>query len=344
MSNDQHLFMNKMSTLQAQQVPTWYKKVAWSLFLIVFVAAAILYFAPWQQTAYGTGVISTLNPADRAQPISALVPGQIKTWHVREGQKVKEGDPIVTLVDTDKALVERLQAQVKAAELELEADLMAVENAKSNLARQKRLHAEGLVSVRDIEVTENTLQERLAAAAQSEQDLNSIKSSLARQSTQTKYAPQDGTVTRLHSGGVSTLVSSGAVLSYFIPDGVERMVRVKVNGLNAPLVTEGRRVRLQFEGWPIFQFSGWPGTSIGTFGGRVAIVEPVADPNGLFNVWIKPESGSKPWPSETFARLDSRVNAWILLEEVSLGYELWRQLNNFPPENVRTGTEQTVTK
>ncbi|MEQ5809170.1 HlyD family efflux transporter periplasmic adaptor subunit [Alteromonas sp. NFXS44] len=339
--SDQQEFMSKMKTLSQQTVPTWYRKVAYMLFLLIAVTAAILYFAPWQQTAYGTGTVSTLNPADRAQPISALVPGQIKTWHVREGQKVKEGDPIVTLVDTDKALVERLQAQVKAAELKLDADLMAVENARINLDRQKRLNKEGLVSVRDIEVAENTLQERLATAAQSEQSRNSLNSSLARQSTQTKYAPQDGTVTQLHSGGLSTLVSAGAVLGYFIPEGVERMVRVKVNGLNAPLVTTGRKVRLQFEGWPIFQFSGWPGTSIGTFGGRVAIVEPVADRNGLFNVWIGQDPQEKPWPEETFARLDSRVNAWILLEEVSIGYELWRQLNNFPPENVRSDTEQT---
>ena len=111
--SDQQEFMSKMKTLSQQTVPTWYRKVAYMLFLLIAVTAAILYFAPWQQTAYGTGTVSTLNPADRAQPISALVPGQIKTWHVREGQKVKEGDPIVTLVDTDKALVERLQAQVK---------------------------------------------------------------------------------------------------------------------------------------------------------------------------------------------------------------------------------------
>ncbi|MEC7359439.1 MAG: hypothetical protein VX914_05515, partial [Pseudomonadota bacterium] len=50
-----------------------------------------------------------------------------------------------------------------------------------------------------------------------------------------------------------------------------------------------------------------------------------------FNVWIKPDESDIPWPAESSARLGSRVKAWVLLEEVRLGYEMWRQLNNFPP-------------
>jgi hypothetical protein len=106
---------------------------------------------------------------------------------------------------------------------------------------------------------------------------------------------------------------------------------VTVRGLDAPLVKPGAKARLQFEGWPVFQFSGWPGSAIGTFGGEVVYVEPVANPTGDFNVWIKPDESDIPWPTESSARLGSRVKAWVLLEEVRLGYEMWRQLNNFPP-------------
>ena len=117
------------------------------------------------------------------------------------------------------------------------------------------------------------------------------------------------------------------------------MVKVVVGGLDAPLVHPGRKVRLQFEGWPVFQFSGWPGTSVGTFGGEVFAVEPVADQLGQFGVWIKQDENDKPWPPEATVRLDSRVKAWILLEEVRLGYELWRQLNNFPPQNPNAASQ-----
>ena len=156
--------------------------------------------------------------------------------------------------------------------------------------------------------------------------------SLSRQSIQTKVAPVDGTIIRLYSGGVSTFVKAGAVLGQFIPLNAKRSIRITVTGLDAPLVKKGAKARLQFEGWPVFQFSGWPGSSIGTFGGEVVYVEPVASTAGTFQVWIMPDADDVPWPKESATRLGSRVKAWVLLEEVKLGYELWRQLNNFPPQ------------
>jgi hypothetical protein len=126
-------------------------------------------------------------------------------------------------------------------------------------------------------------------------------------------------------------VNSGDILGQFIPADAKRSVRVTVRGLDAPLVKPGAKARLQFEGWPVFQFSGWPGAAIGTFGGEVVYVEPVANSTGDFNVWIRPDENDVPWPAESSARLGSRVKAWVLLEEVRLGYEMWRQLNNFPP-------------
>ena len=43
---------------------------------------------------------------------------------------------------------------------------------------------------------------------------------------------------------------------------------------------------------------------------------------------INPESR---WPDEQFVRFGATARGWILLETVSVGYEIWRQLNNFPP-------------
>ena len=41
-----------------------------------------------------------------------------------------------------------------------------------------------------------------------------------------------------------------------------------------PMLQTGRRVRLQFEGWPALQFSGWPSIAVGTFGGNSIIPGP----------------------------------------------------------------------
>jgi len=151
---------------------------------------------------------------------------------------------------------------------------------------------------------------------------------------QTKKAPTDGTILRLLSAGNSTFVNAGDVLASFIPDGVERAASIMVSGLDAPLVYPGRKVRLQFEGWPVFQFSGWPSAAVGTFGGIVDFVEPIANQQGQFRVWIREDpDDAVDWPGQQFVRLGSRVTGWVLLNEVKLGYELWRQLNNFPPVN-----------
>lgn len=328
-------FLDNITTLGEMKIPKVYRIASGLLLLFIVLSVVVLYFTPWVQTAQGSGEVNTLDPRDRTQAISALVAGQIQTWHVREGQRVAAGDPIVTLIDTDKALVERLQNQLAATRQRHQANLSAVEKAESNLQRQRGLLAQGLVSQRDVEMVEIRLEDLRAKAASTEAAVSEISVSLARQSTQTKVAPQDGTILRLLSAGNATFVTPGDVLAWFIPDGVERSVVIKVSGLDAPLVTQGRKVRLQFEGWPVFQFSGWPGTAVGTFGGIVQFVEPVADERGRFNVWIKPDETDHPWPNENFVRLGSRVRGWVLLEEVKLGYEMWRQLNNFPPQQTQ---------
>jgi hypothetical protein len=72
---------------------------------------------------------------------------------------------------------------------------------------------------------------------------------------------------------------------------------------------------------------------VGTFGGVVEFIEPIANNQGQFRVWVKEDPRDDAWPSAQYVRLGSRVRGWVLLDEVRLGYELWRQLNNFPPVN-----------
>jgi hypothetical protein len=88
---------------------------------------------------------------------------------------------------------------------------------------------------------------------------------------------------------------------------------------------------LQFEGWPALQFAGWPEMAVGTFGANVAFVDATDDGKGKFRVVLTPDEASQEWPSERFLRQGVRVEGWILLNRVTMIYELWRQLNAFPP-------------
>src|SRR5690606_25248578 len=111
----------------------------------------------------------------------------------------------------------------------------------------------------------------------------------------------------------SVFVKDSELLAVFVPDTSEPAAEVYISGNDLPLVYPGRRVRLQFEGWPAFQFSGWPNIGVGTFGGEVVIVDPSVSINGKFRVIVRPEPGEQ-WPDNTFLRQGSRAHAWILLD------------------------------
>jgi hypothetical protein len=70
----------------------------------------------------------------------------------------------------------------------------------------------------------------------------------------------------------------------------------------------------------------------GLFDGRVRSVDPSAMPDGLFRVLIEPMPGTLAWPGDRFVRLGAKVRGWVQGETVPVGYELWRQLNDFPLE------------
>ena len=126
------------------------------------------------------------------------------------------------------------------------------------------------------------------------------------------------------------MVKEGDVLAVIVPDTQDRAVELWIDGNDVPLVTPGRAVRLQFEGWPAVQFAGWPAVAVGTFGGTIAFVDAADDGKGRFRVLVVPD-GKEPWPAMRFLRQGSRANGWILLDRVRLGYEVWRQFNGFPP-------------
>jgi hypothetical protein len=126
-----------------------------------------------------------------------------------------------------------------------------------------------------------------------------------------------------------------------VPTTRERAAEVYISGNDMPLISDGASVRLQFEGWPALQFSGWPQVAVGTFPGRVTVLDASDDGQGRFRVLVVPEQQSD-WPEARFLRQGVRVNAWVQLGRVSLGYELWRLFNGFPaslPEAPSSGAK-----
>ncbi|MBO6935026.1 MAG: HlyD family efflux transporter periplasmic adaptor subunit [Deltaproteobacteria bacterium] len=229
----------------------------------------------------------------------------------------------------DREVAERdhakAEADLRVAEAEVRAarDELAMERA--NLEEVRASTAASLESARA------SLRSAETNVATARSSLASIESRVAQQSAQRIVAPRAGTVQRVvvQQGGMQ--VSRGQTLAYLVPETESRAVALKVDGNDAALITPGRPVRLQFEGWPAVQFAGWPSVAVGTFGGKVAFVDPADDGSGDFRVVVVPDTDDEAWPSARFLRQGVRAKGWVLLEEVSVGFEIWRQLNGFPP-------------
>lgn len=147
-------------------------------------------------------------------------------------------------------------------------------------------------------------------------------------------APRSGRIQQWNGLEGSDTVKEGDQLFVIVPDTDKLAVEMKVSGNDMPLIKEGDRVRLQFEGWPAVQFVGWPSVAVGTFGGQVNRVFPTDDGSGSFRVVITPQDHferENGWPDDRYLRQGVRANGWVLLKRVPLGYEIWRQLNGFPP-------------
>ncbi|MBT8147115.1 MAG: HlyD family efflux transporter periplasmic adaptor subunit [Gammaproteobacteria bacterium] len=327
----QEIYPEQFKTLAAQRVPNAMRTL--SLMLIIGVAAAMLflYFVPWVQTTSGFGSVSALNPNDRQQEINALVPGRIQEWYVRDGSHVNVGDPIVRIADVDPQLIQRLNAERDQVIAQLRAAETAQQTAEIDRDRTQSLFDQGLASRREFEQSQIRVEELRSRVAEAAAALTRADVNLSRQSVQIVRAPRDGVILRVFAGDAATFVQAGDVVATFVPDNASRMIELFIDGRDVALVTPGAPVRLQFEGWPAIQFSGWPSVAVGTFSGTVVAVDPSADVSGRFRVLVaEDEEAEIPWPNQQFVRFGSKARGWVLLETVPAGYELWRQLNNFP--------------
>ena len=153
----------------------------------------------------------------------------------------------------------------------------------------------------------------------------------------TVRAPCSGRIVRLFKVGAGSTVDAGTVMAVIAPFSQDLAAELFVTDNDAPLISVGRPVRLQFAGWPALQFTGWPSVAVGTFGGRVAVIDQVDNGKHAYRVIVKPDwkaieaQKDQAWPQAQFLRPGAEATGWIMLDTVPLGFELWRQFNAFPP-------------
>lgn len=143
-------------------------------------------------------------------------------------------------------------------------------------------------------------------------------------------APLDGYITKAIQSGIGEMVKSGTEIVSIMPARYDLAVEMYVKPIDLPLLEKGQPLRIQFDGWPAIVFSGWPNTSFGTYGGRVFAIDNFISENGLYRVLVAPDSSDAPWPEGI--RVGAGADNMVLLKDVPIWYELWRQINGFPPD------------
>jgi multidrug efflux pump subunit AcrA (membrane-fusion protein) len=228
---------------------------------------------------------------------------------------------------------------VELAELDLQQKTADVDRAVAtlNAARNEKLSLDsdlqrtGADTRSRVEEAWATHASAVSDVAKARAELTKVDVRLARQSTQRIVAPASGSILRITGRQAGELLKAGDSIATLVPFTQHAVVELWMDGNDVPLISPGRTVRLQFEGWPALQFAGWPSIAVGTFGGRVLNVDSADNGQGKFRVLVEPNPNDDPWPSENYLRQGVRANGWVLLNQVPLGFELWRQFNGFPP-------------
>jgi multidrug resistance efflux pump len=255
---------------------------------------------------------------------------------------------------------EKLYKEDLKSKTELEVRKVAYQRAQASMigAQQKLLQSRNDIIDAKVELNsvETKFQDEVAKAEsdkftalssmyEAEIDVSKMQSKVANYSIRNGMyyilAPQDGRITKTLSSGIGETIKQGSAIATIMPTDYDLAVEMYVRPMDLPLIEVGQHVRIQFDGWPAIVFSGWPNTSYGTYGGVVFAIDQFANENGEFRILVSPDKNDKTWP--TALRVGGGAYSMLLLKDVPIWYELWRNVNGFPPDYYKTNKDSDKT-
>lgn len=241
----------------------------------------------------------------------------------------------------EKGLKSKTELEARSLKFqESTAKLMAQENkylASQNELANARIDLSGATAEYQEKISKarSDLNATLSEIFESRGDLSKLENEYANVQVrnQNRYlqAPQAGYIIKAQKAGIGETLKEGESVVTIMPLNPDIAAALYVRPMDVPLISVGRRVRLEFEGWPALQFSGWPSVAVGTFGGIVSVIDytETVEKQGKYRILVVPDPAEEPWPEQL--RMGSGVYGWVMLDEVPVWYEIWRQLNGFPP-------------
>lgn len=171
---------------------------------------------------------------------------------------------------------------------------------------------------------------------------NVLANYITRGSQKWLIAPQDGQIIKAKKSGINEIVKEGEMIVEMVPTKVNNAVELFIEPMDLMLIQPGQKIRMIFDGFPAIVFSGWPENSYGTFAGEILMVENNRNENGKFRILVIPDQKQKIWPKEL--KIGTGAKGFALLKTVPIWYELWRQINGFPPDYYKIKETNKKTK
>ena len=220
-------------------------------------------------------------------------------------------------------LAKRVSAENKLANTKQELTITRIE---MNAAQQEYLEK--------IAKTQGDQFQSLSQIATGQGDIAKLQNQYSNYTIRSRLyyitAPQSGQITKAKKAGISEIVKEGDMIVEIVPDNIQYAVELFIRPVDLPLVSAGQKVRFMFDGFPAIVFSGWPNSSYGTFGGLVTAVEGSVSINGKFRILVAEDPNEKSWPKQL--KMGTGAQGMALLKTVPVWYELWRNINGFPPD------------
>ena len=258
----------------------------------------------------------------------------------RTTQLEEEGLKAVTDVEEKRLKLQETQAKLISQENKLLGAKNDVLNAEMEINRVQAAYTDKISKAQSDKFTAQSSQ--FDSEAQVTKLENQFTNYEMRNSMYHIRAPQSGRINKALKGGLGETFKEGDDLVGIMPEKYDMAVETFVEPLDLPLVHAGEKIRIQFDGWPAIVFSGWPNASYGTFGGKVVAINTFISENGKYRVLLAPDPEEQEWPKDI--RVGSGANTIALLEDVPIWYELWRQLNGFPPNYYQPEKETAQAK
>ncbi|MCH3882102.1 MULTISPECIES: HlyD family secretion protein [Tenacibaculum] len=251
-----------------------------------------------------------------------------------------EGLKAVKDVEEKRLKLQETKAKLISQENKLLVSKNNIINAKLELSRINATYTDKISKAQSDMFTAKS--SGFDAKAQVSKLENSNSNYKVRNSLLFITAPQNGYINKVVKGGIGVTFKQGEDIVGIMPSKYDLAVETYVKPINLPLLHINEKVRVQFDGWPAIVFSGWPNVSYGTYGAKIVAIENYISDNGKYRVLLAPDTADHSWPEAI--RVGSGAKTIALLEDVPIWFELWRQLNSFPPNYYQPkGTKKSKT-